>query len=77
MTVYRMRPTEANLMVSAAAFWYLVICVKRTISRNRIHAGFGEFSYPNVKAMAPPLAGANVERGVEVVVTGKHGKQRG
>jgi hypothetical protein len=29
------------------------------------------------RGVATPLAGANVERGVEVVVTGKHGKQRG
>ena len=34
-------------------------------------------SLENVLAMATPLAGANVERGVEVVITGKHRKQRG
>jgi hypothetical protein len=32
---------------------------------------------PNVKVMATPLAGASVERGVEVVITGKHREQRG
>jgi hypothetical protein len=38
----------------------------------------GEFDFlANVIVMATPLAGANVERGVEVVVTGKHEEQRG
>jgi hypothetical protein len=31
----------------------------------------------NVKVMAHPLAGANVDRGVSVEITWKHGKQRG
>ena len=31
----------------------------------------------DVKVMAHPLAGANVDRGVEVEVRWKHGKQRG
>ncbi len=39
--------------------------------------GGGVISSPNVRAMATPLAGANVERGVEVVVTWKHREQRG
>jgi len=31
----------------------------------------------NVKVMAHPLAGANVDRGVKVEITWDHGKQRG
>ena len=34
-------------------------------------------SLSNVKVMATPLAGASVERGIEVVITGKHREQRG
>ena len=37
----------------------------------------GRRSWANVRAMATPLAGANFERGVEVVVVWKHRKQRG
>jgi hypothetical protein len=36
-----------------------------------------DISLENVRAMATPLAGADVERGVEVAVTWKHGEQRG
>ena len=32
---------------------------------------------PNVKVMAHSLVGANVDRGVKVQVTRKHGEQRG
>ena len=34
-------------------------------------------SLANVKVMATPLAGASVDRGVKVVVMGKHEEQRG
>jgi hypothetical protein len=34
-------------------------------------------TFCNVKVMAHPLAGANVDRGVEVEIQWKHGKQRG
>ncbi len=33
--------------------------------------------FPNVKVMAHPLAGANVDRGVRVEIRCKHRKQRG
>lgn len=35
------------------------------------------FFWDNVKVMATLLAGANVDRGVEVEIKWKHGKQRG
>ena len=36
-----------------------------------------EYLSDNVKVMAHPLAGANVDRGVRVEIRWKHGKQRG
>ena len=44
---------------------------------NFVHAFCGLVYSANVKVMAHPLAGASIERGVEVEIRWGHGKQRG
>lgn len=46
--------------------------------RKTVNSFFLKFMYlPNVKVMAHPLAGANVDREVRVEIRWKHRKQRG